>query len=100
MDVSAQRLRALGLCLSLVLGMVAPGAAAREAPPLEQAALITPQAARSVLLGLARAGDRLVAVGERGIILYSDDNGANWQHELAPVWTGHSGLAREAWGYP
>jgi hypothetical protein len=35
-------------------------------------------AAHSVQLAVARAGDRLVSVGEQGIILLSDDDGQSW----------------------
>src|SRR5213080_621401 len=42
-------------------------------------------AVRSPLLGMARAGDRLVTVGQRGHILYSDDSGKNWQQASVPV---------------
>lgn len=31
-----------------------------------------------LLLGLARAGQRVIAVGERGAIIYSDDRGRSW----------------------
>jgi photosystem II stability/assembly factor-like uncharacterized protein len=34
---------------------------------------------------VTRAGQRLVAVGERGHVLYSDDNGQNWQQANVPV---------------
>lgn len=37
------------------------------------------------MLAIARAGDRLVAVGERGIVLLSDDNGATWRQAQVPV---------------
>jgi photosystem II stability/assembly factor-like uncharacterized protein len=40
---------------------------------------ITPRATHGVMLSLARAGDRLVAVGERGWIIVSDDNGNTWR---------------------
>src|SRR5262245_5090243 len=43
--------------------------------PAEQA----PLAATSLLLDLAVAGDRYVAVGERGHVLLSDDHGATWR---------------------
>ncbi len=33
----------------------------------------------SLMLGIARAGDRLVAVGERGSILLSEDSGKTWR---------------------
>ncbi len=35
-------------------------------------------ASTSLALDVARAGDRLVIVGERGHVLYSDDNGESW----------------------
>jgi photosystem II stability/assembly factor-like uncharacterized protein len=46
---------------------------------------IMPLAARSLLLDLAVAGSRLVAVGERGHILYSDDEGRNWRQARVPT---------------
>ncbi|RTL54165.1 MAG: glycosyl hydrolase [Rhodocyclaceae bacterium] len=55
------------------------------ADALEQPALMTPKAFHLVQLGLARAGDRLVSVGERGTILLSDDNGKHWRQAKVPV---------------
>ena len=37
-----------------------------------------PLAYRSLLIGIAAAGERLVAVGERGHVLLSDDQGRTW----------------------
>jgi photosystem II stability/assembly factor-like uncharacterized protein len=37
------------------------------------------------LTGIARAGKRLVAVGERGIVVLSDDDGATWRQASVPV---------------
>ncbi|MDB5983087.1 MAG: glycosyl hydrolase [Pseudomonas sp.] len=42
-------------------------------------------AVRSPLLDVANAGKRLVAVGQRGHILYSDDAGQQWQQANVPV---------------
>ncbi|MFJ3368324.1 WD40/YVTN/BNR-like repeat-containing protein [Pseudomonas sp. NPDC086251] len=42
-------------------------------------------AVRSPLLDVANAGQRLVAVGQRGHILYSDDYGQQWQQANVPV---------------
>jgi len=38
-----------------------------------------------VLIDIARAGGRLVAVGEHGVITYSDDNGLSWRQASVPV---------------
>ena len=38
-----------------------------------------------MLLDVANAGKRLVAVGERGHIVYSDDNGTIWNQATVPV---------------
>jgi len=40
---------------------------------------------RAVLLGVTRAGNRLVAGGEHGVIVYSDDNGTTWHQAKVPV---------------
>ena len=48
-------------------------------------ALIMPKAQSSLLLDIAAAGDRLVAVGERGHILYSDDGGRSWKQARVPT---------------
>jgi len=40
---------------------------------------------RIVLVGIARAGNRIVAVGERGFALVSDDNGRSWRAVGTPV---------------
>lgn len=43
------------------------------------------KAATSMLLDIAAAGDRLVAVGERGHILYSNDQGESWTQAQVPT---------------
>ena len=37
------------------------------------------------MLAITRAGARLVAVGERGSILLSDDSGVSWRQAKVPV---------------
>ena len=44
-----------------------------------------PKAATSMLLDIAAAGDRLVAVGERGHIVHSDDGGESWTQAEVPT---------------
>ena len=46
---------------------------------------VFPLASKSLLLGLASAGDRIVAVGERGHILYSDNVGDSWTQAKVPT---------------
>jgi photosystem II stability/assembly factor-like uncharacterized protein len=43
------------------------------------------RASQSLLLDTALAGDRLLAVGERGHIIYSDNGGDNWQQARVPT---------------
>jgi photosystem II stability/assembly factor-like uncharacterized protein len=52
---------------------------------LQRPALSTPLGPRSAMLALARAGKRLVAAGERGIVLVSDDEGRHWTQARVPV---------------
>ncbi|MBV8667186.1 MAG: hypothetical protein JO269_11955 [Burkholderiaceae bacterium] len=53
--------------------------------PLEQPALMTSRAAHATLLSVVQAGTRLVAVGEHGVIVYSDDQGKSWTQAKVPV---------------
>lgn len=53
---------------------------ASEVPDvLDMPAVETRQADSSLQLGISRAGDRLVSVGVRGIVLLSDDEGRSWR---------------------
>jgi len=44
-----------------------------------------PLAAKSLVLDVARAGPALIAVGDRGFILRSTDDGATWTQQTSPV---------------
>ena len=76
-------MRRFGLGLAAVLaGCLAPFVAHAQLDPRDSAnqpAEIAPLAATSLLLDLAQAGERIVAVGERGHVLLSDDKGATWR---------------------
>lgn len=65
--------------LSLVNGLAvgAEGGSSRDV--LEQPARLSERAKSAVLTAVAVAGKRLVAVGERSIVLLSDDNGQSWR---------------------
>ncbi|PUA19180.1 YCF48-related protein [Glaciimonas sp. PCH181] len=53
--------------------------------PLDRPALMVRLPAKSYLLSVAEAGYRLVAVGERGVIVLSDDDGMTWRQAKVPV---------------
>lgn len=59
--------------------------AAPVAPELERPAIVVAHPERAVLLGIAAAGKRLVSVGERGLIIVSDDFGLTWRQVATPV---------------
>jgi photosystem II stability/assembly factor-like uncharacterized protein len=72
----------LGVIALLALAGIATAAVDPATLPAEPAHLAT----RNLLLDIARAGKRLVAVGERGHVLLSDDEGASWvQAEAVPT---------------
>jgi photosystem II stability/assembly factor-like uncharacterized protein len=73
------------ICIGLLALAVPPLLAEPVAPPLQRAALAAASAASSVMLDVVRVGERLVAVGERGLVLLSDDDGANWRQARVPV---------------
>jgi photosystem II stability/assembly factor-like uncharacterized protein len=58
---------------------------AASLPVLERPSLLSDKAPGAAMLAVTRAGDRLVAVGERGIVLLSDDDGRSWRQVVAPV---------------
>lgn len=72
----------LALIAALATGGSAFAQSGAEIDPNDAAnkpAEIEPLASSSLLLDLAAAGRRLVAVGERGHVLLSDDQGATWR---------------------
>lgn len=73
------RFRGAALCIALLL---APASAAAQQVLYST---VMPLAARSLLLDIAAAGERLVIVGERGHVLFSDDRGASWQQARVPT---------------
>lgn len=74
----------LGLAVSTALAAgVAQAAPAKSV--LDRAAMTSTKASHSLLLDLAKAGARLVAVGDRGHIVFSDDQGKNWKQAKVPV---------------
>lgn len=74
---------ALGLGLGLGLGGSAQAAPVADALQRPAVAVKAPQ--RAALLSAALAGSRIVAVGERGIVVLSDDAGRSWRQAPSPV---------------
>jgi len=70
---------------AMASAMAAGGAAKGWVDVLDSPAVKSPLAARGLINGLALADKRVIAVGQRGHILYSDDLGANWQQADVPV---------------
>lgn len=76
------------LLLAGVPGVTATQSAAPAAPApavLSEPAVQSAKALGAAMLAVTRAGRRLVAVGERGTVLLSDDAGASWRQAQVPV---------------
>lgn len=73
--------------LGLALAVLVPMASAADLAPqvLSEPALQSPKALSAATLAVTRSGSRLVAVGERGTVLLSDDAGEHWRQAQVPV---------------
>jgi len=78
---------ALGAIADDATGAAATPSAARPIP-----ALLIANAERGMLLGIARAGDQIVAVGGNGVIVRSSD-GKSWRQAKSPVDTAFNAVA-------
>lgn len=67
------------------LAVASPSAPGALIDVLERPASPARIAAAAPMLRVARCGTRLVAVGERGVVLLSDDDGHRWQQARVPV---------------
>ncbi len=79
---------ALTMLMCAALGFIGSGSAVAAQgvlDPLDRPAMQSKLAEKSVLLAVTTAGKRLVAVGEHGIIVLSDDDGASWHQATVPV---------------
>jgi photosystem II stability/assembly factor-like uncharacterized protein len=97
MTLTLRRTSLLALAASLGLGISAPAFAQSSLAPVipkaategvqlkDEPSMPSRLAAKSLLLDATFAGDRIVAVGEWGHIVYSDDQGANWTQAQVPV---------------
>ncbi|OGI42460.1 MAG: hypothetical protein A2V92_00155 [Candidatus Muproteobacteria bacterium RBG_16_65_31] len=84
-----------GACILLSHALLAPltglallafaGGVGADAPAATEKALAKIRSLRPMLLDVASAGARLVAVGERGTVLVSDDRGQSWRGAQTPT---------------
>ena len=77
----------LRAALALAALAVVPLALAQDLEaddPAARSSIIAPLAAESLLIDLARAGPRVFAVGERGHVLHSADEGRTWTQVQVP----------------
>lgn len=72
------RARRVILPLLLLLAVGLPAGASEQS-------VAAPLAANSLLLAVTRAGDKFVAVGDRGHVLVSADQGRTWSQSSAPT---------------
>lgn len=99
-SLSCKLALALGLTGVLLTGSFA---ALAQAPTDEslKPAIMSLKASSALLLDVAQAGKRLVAVGTRGHIVYSDNNGASWVQAPVPtrqlLTSVHFADARNGW---
>jgi photosystem II stability/assembly factor-like uncharacterized protein len=79
--------RSAALAFAVVLGALVPGSAtaAGFVDVLDAPAQVSALATRSLMQAVARAGERLVAVGQRGHVVVSTDGGASWKQASVPV---------------
>ncbi|MDP2228356.1 MAG: YCF48-related protein, partial [Moraxellaceae bacterium] len=76
----------LFLGLALIVPATLSGIAHAEVvSAAERPAIESAKASRSLLVDIAYAGKRLVAVGERGHVLFSDDQAKTWRQSKVPV---------------
>ena len=84
---AARKAALLATALSLLAGAVwaTPVPAAGDTAATPAFAIESPKAAKGLMIDVVHAGKRLVAVGDRGHILYSDDQGSTWAQAKVPT---------------
>lgn len=72
----------IGSAAIVLATVVRAGAVQTPAPAAPQTAFKAPHASRAPMMAAARAGSRLVGVGDYGTVLLSDDNGRSWRQAI------------------
>lgn len=75
----------MALCGTALAADSSPAAAPANADDASVFALESAKASRSLLLDVTHAGNRMVVVGDRGHILYSNDQGKTWTQAKVPT---------------
>ena len=73
------------IALALSACALAPAHAAGFADVLDTPSRVSSLATRGLMQAVAVAGDRVVAVGQRGHVVVSQDGGATWKQSRVPV---------------
>jgi photosystem II stability/assembly factor-like uncharacterized protein len=77
--------RLCGALLALTLTLPPAVAVAGFRDVLDTPAAASELAAKGLINGLVLAGERIVGVGQRGHVVYSDDQGQTWRQAKVPV---------------
>ena len=77
--------KALSLCSVFSVLMLAGTSVMASSEDASQHSIMSAKAQTSLLLDVSSLGKRLVTVGDRGHILYSDDNAATWTQASVPT---------------
>jgi photosystem II stability/assembly factor-like uncharacterized protein len=85
MQLKSSSTRAMAVMAVLLILPFAVTGAHAEPELLVRPAVHDTRASSRVMLAISRAGERVAAVGEHGIILLSDDNGKTWTQASVPV---------------
>src|SRR5689334_655371 len=92
-------LRIVAASLSIAAAVALPRAnAAAFVDVLDTPAQMSALAQRGLLQGVAHAGERLVAVGQRGHVLVSRDGGTTWKQSPVPDRKSVCRERGEGWG--
>ena len=75
----------IGLGIAAAPTLVLAQGATLAKDPLTIVAVKSPKAATTLMLGVTTVGNKLVAAGDRGIVITSADNGATWLQSNVPV---------------
>lgn len=77
--------RICGALAAAALLISAPALAAGFQDVLDVPAMASELSSKGLINGLALAGQRVVGVGQRGHVVYSDDQGRSWRQAKVPV---------------